>query len=106
MLLFWKKRTPPASAYASVPTERPERYGKQLVNHLGRRGGGEWSTENGSGWVRLGDGRATVTAADGHLELTVTAPGRRLPGLEKVVGSHLERFGERDSLRVEWTRAC
>jgi uncharacterized protein len=87
-----------------VPTDRPERYGKQLVNHLGRHGGGEWSGEDGSGWIALGDGRATVTAAGGCLELVITAPSRQLPKLQEVVGSHLERFGERDALRVVWNR--
>lgn len=54
--------------------------------------------------VPTGGGRATVTADDGRLELAITAPGKQLPGLEQVVGSHLERFGERDALRVDWCR--
>jgi hypothetical protein len=102
-VLFWKKDAV-GSTRATVTTERPERYGKQLVNHLGRRSGGEWSAEDGSGWITLGAGRATVTATAGGLELAITAPGKQLAGLEKVVGSHLERFGERDALRVEWHR--
>lgn len=104
-MLFWKRSGQIRSTHAAVPTDRPERYGKQLVTHLGRRSGGEWSAQDGSGWIKLGDGRASVTAADGRLELTITAPGKQLPGLEKVVGSHLERFGERDGLRVAWNRA-
>lgn len=104
MPLFWKRSAPSASTRASVPTDRPERYGKQLVAHLGRRSGGEWSAEKGCGWITLGGGRATVTADDGRLELAITAPGKQLPGLEQVVGSHLERFGERDALRVDWCR--
>jgi uncharacterized protein len=102
---FWKKTDRTGSAHAGVPTDRPERYGKQLVSHLGRHSGGEWSAEDGSGWIALGKGRATVTAAEGMLELTITAPYKQLANLEKVVGSHLERFGERDALRVAWNRA-
>lgn len=101
---FWK-RAKTGSTHASVSTDRPERYGKQLVTHMGRRFGGEWSPEKGTGWIKLGaDGRATVTAADGSLELDVTGPVGQLPQLEQVVSSHLERFGDRDELRVAWTR--
>ena len=103
---FWRKTVKQGSTHASVPTDRPERYGKQLVNHMGRRYGGEWSAEQGAGWIKLGaDGRASVTAADGSLELDITGPVAQLPQLEQVVGSHLERFGDRDELRVAWTRA-
>lgn len=91
-----------ATTQAVVPTERPDRYGKQLVSHLGRRNGGEWSPESRSGWIDLGSGRATVTAREGELELTVTAPSDELPRLQDVVGSHLVRFGERDELTVAW----
>ena len=50
---------PTAHSHAAVATDRPERYGKQLVSHLGRRNGGEWSTEQRSGWIELETGRAS-----------------------------------------------
>jgi len=93
-----------AGSYADVATDRPERYGKQLVSHLGRRNGGEWSAEDRSGWIDLGDGRATVTATDAGLRLELVAAPDQLPRLEEVVGSHLARFGERDGLTIRWTR--
>ncbi|MGV0742087.1 DUF2218 domain-containing protein [Mycolicibacterium sp. XJ870] len=94
-----------AFARATVHTDRPDRYGKQLVSHLGRRNGGEWSPEERAGWIDLGSGRATVTAGDGELDLVVSGPADELPRLQDVVGSHLVRFGERDELTVSWSAA-
>ncbi|MCX2929005.1 DUF2218 domain-containing protein [Mycobacterium sp. CVI_P3] len=87
---------------ATVRTDRTARYGKQLVSHLGRRNGGEWSADAGSGWIDLGAGRATVTAGDGVLDLHLRAPADELARLQDVIASHLTRFGERDELSVEW----
>ncbi|OHU98073.1 DUF2218 domain-containing protein [Mycobacterium talmoniae] len=92
------------STHATVLTDRPDRYGKQLVAHLGRRNGGQWSPETGSGWIDLGRGRATVTARGDRLELDVVAPAEDLPRLEEVVASHLVRFGTHDELTVDWRR--
>ncbi|MGK8506759.1 DUF2218 domain-containing protein [Nocardia asiatica] len=93
-----------ASSRSLVRTERPERYGKQLVAHLGRRNGGEWSAENASGWIDLDTGRATVTARPGELLLRIEAAAEDLPQLEDVLARHLVRFGERDGLSVTWQR--
>jgi hypothetical protein len=94
-----------SEAHAAVATDRPARYGKQLVAHLGRRNGGEWSADAESGWIDLGAGRATVAAGDGLLDLHLSAPADELARLQDVIGSHLVRFGERDELSVEWTKA-
>ena len=50
------------SSRADVSTDRPGRYAKQLVSHLGRRNGGEWSDENGTGWIQLRTGRAFLAS--------------------------------------------
>ncbi|WP_220488119.1 DUF2218 domain-containing protein [Tessaracoccus sp. MC1756] len=94
------------SSVASVTTERPARYGKQLVGHLGRRAGGEWSAETESGWVQLGDlGRAELTAETDTLVLQVFGPdAEAIERLEQVVGRHLVRFGTKDKLAVAWVR--
>lgn len=92
------------STNAVVRTDRPERYGKQLVTHLSRRHGGQWSAESGSGWIELGSGRASVTAGEGELLLHITAPPDELEQLEDVLARHLVRFGERDRLVVTWKR--
>lgn len=98
--------TAPATADAVVATERPERYGKQLVSHLGRRNGGEWSADTGSGWINLGTGRAAVTAGDSALLLHIDGTNDEIARLEEVVGGHLVRFGERDELTVTWHRSA
>lgn len=88
---------------ALVPTDRPARYGKQLVAHLGRRAGGEWDEQAERGWIEFAAGRAEVEAtADG---LRMTVDGDDLDQLEDVVGRHLVRFGTRDELHVRWVRA-
>lgn len=95
----------PLATHADVVTDRPERYGKQLVSHLGRRHGGEWEARKGSGWIDLATGRASVTVADGALLLRITADtDDELSRLEDVVERHLVRFGERDELSVTWQR--
>lgn len=94
---------------ASVPTDRPGRYGKQLAAHLGRRHGGEWDDEAGTGWVQLAEARLELTALDGSLDLAIDPPegadGETLDRLEDVVGRHLVRFATRDTLDVRWRRA-
>ncbi|WP_236567439.1 DUF2218 domain-containing protein [Nocardia sp. CY41] len=93
-----------ASSHSVVRTERPARYGKQLVSHLGRRNGGEWSAQAASGWIDLDLGRATVSAREGELHLRIEAAAEDLPRLEDVLARHLVRFGERDQLSVTWQR--
>ncbi len=91
-----------ATSSAHVVTDRPGRYGKQLVAHLTRKASGEWDDAAGSGWLQLGAGRASLRAVEGILELRVD--GADLDQLEGVVGRHLVRFGARDELVVTWTR--
>lgn len=90
---------------AVVTTDRPARYGKQLVNHLGRKQGGEWDDTASTGWVALVDGRLEASVGEGGLVLSLTAPEPDLERLEHVVGRHLVRFGARDDLVCAWTRA-
>jgi len=94
----------PGQSTALVITGRPARYGKQLVAHLSRRNGGEWSDADHRGWIELGDGRAEVEATSDGLALTIHTEDGDLSRLEDVVGRHLARFGARDELRVQWSR--
>jgi uncharacterized protein len=89
---------------ALVRTDRPARYGKQLVAHLGRRNGGEWADDHQRGWIAFAGGRAEVSCAPDGLLLRVEADAEQLAMLEDVVGRHLVRFGGRDQLHVRWTR--
>jgi hypothetical protein len=93
-----------AASRATVHTDRPDRYAKQLVSHLGRHHGGEWSADTRSGWIDLSSGRATVTAEDGVLHVRIVGATDDLARLEDVVARHLVRFGERDDLTVNWER--
>jgi hypothetical protein len=104
---------PPTSS-ATVITDRPGRYGKQLASHLGRRVSSSWDDDAGIGEVTLPFGRAELTAQDGALHLFVQGSpdaepelqgGAGLDRLEDVVGRHLVRFGTKDELVVQWQRS-
>ncbi len=88
---------------ASVPTQRPTRYGKQLVSHMGRKIIGSWDGErghldfNGGGDVRL-------SCQGNSLTLELSCPEEDIDRLEQVVGSHLARFGSKDAMKVAWER--
>ena len=99
-----KETVMPGQSTALVTTDRPARYGKQLVAHLSRRNGGQWSDTDHRGWIELGDGRAEVEATSDGLALTIHTEDGDLSRLEDVVGRHLARFGARDELRVQWSR--
>ena len=95
--------TAPLTARADVATATPERYAKQLAAHLGRRS--EVRVEADGTRVVLAVGDCLLRSHEGHLELLATAPGpEELERVESVVGSHLERFGQRNELRVVWQR--
>ena len=90
---------------ASVTTDRPTRYAKQLTSHLGRKVATEWDADAEQGWVDFGSGRATLAAGDGVLLIALVAddPDAR-DRLEDVVGRHLVRFGAKDELECAWSR--
>ncbi len=91
------------TARADVLTEAPARYAKQLVAHLGRRL--TWTIEGGTSTTRIGAATGAVVVGDGVLTLLVRAPDEEaLERAEHVLGSHLERFGQRHELTVTWTR--
>jgi hypothetical protein len=93
----------PLTATASVATTTPERYAKQLASHLGRRS--EIREEADGIRIVLSVGSCLVRAAGDALELTATAAGSdELDVVTQVVGSHLERFGQRNELQVAWQR--
>lgn len=96
---------PLSHSEARVSTDRPARYGKQLVAHMGRRNGGEWLTDPDRGSIVLANGRADLTCAPDALVLRVEGEDDALDQLEDVVGRHLVRFGTRDELVVSWIRA-
>jgi hypothetical protein len=90
---------------AVVTIERADRFGKQLVSHLGRRTGGEWSADSRSGWIDLQDKRVTVTADDAGLRLSLESANEDLDRLEDIVGRHLVRFAADLKPVVSWVRS-
>jgi hypothetical protein len=95
--------TAPLTARADVATATPERYAKQLASHLGRRS--EIREEADGIRIVLAVGDCLLRSHEGRLELLATAPGpEELERVESVVGSHLERFGQRNELQVVWQR--
>jgi hypothetical protein len=53
----------------------------------------------------LAGGDCLLRPDGGTLHLEAAAPGEpELDRVTHVVGSHLERFGQRNELRVEWHR--
>jgi uncharacterized protein len=92
------------TATAVVFTEAPARYAKQLASHLGRRA--EVREETDGTRIVLGDASCLLQSRPGSLELSATADNSEaLERVMDVVGRHLERFGQRNELHVDWTRS-
>jgi hypothetical protein len=89
------------SSEARVSTERPDRYGSQLVKHFSNKIEASWA--DGAGNITFGMGTASLHAGEGILRMRVNAADEEaLTRMQEVVGSHLVRFGQRDELVVEW----
>ena len=89
------------TARADVATDAPARYAKQLLSHLGRRL--TWVTEGNTSTAEIGPATGTVVVGEGVLTLRAEAPdAESLARAQHVLGSHLERFGQRNELAVSW----
>jgi hypothetical protein len=99
--------TPDEVSTGTMPTDRPSRYGKQIVSHLGRRALGVWSDETNTGAVTFDNGVAVAEFAceEDALTIALRSNAELIPRFESVVGDHLVRFGVRDELIVSWTRS-
>ena len=88
---------------AEVPTAKPVPYTRQLCKHFGHNT--DAACDEDSGHIQFEFGRCELLARDGVLELVVSAADEEAPErMERVIGSHLERFGKRDELSVDWQR--
>jgi len=91
------------TATAVVKTLTPQRYAKQLASHLGRRS--EVVEEATGTRLKLAGGECLLRPQGETLELLASAPSvAELDLVTQVVGSHLERFGKRNEMHVEWQR--
>ncbi|WP_310723491.1 DUF2218 domain-containing protein [Streptomyces sp. N2A] len=88
---------------ALVTTDRPARYLKQLVSHLGHKATTRLSG-NSRGTVSLDAGTCVLTADAEGLRLIVTASDTEgLTRVQDVVARHLVRFATQETLNVDWT---
>ena len=98
------------TARSRVATDRPARYAKQLVSHMGNKlpveeiEGGHRLTFNRDG-VFSGYGDVLVQDGVPQVIMVVHAPSAEsCTRVSDVLARHLERFGERDELKVEFWR--
>ena len=89
---------------ADVTTSTPARYAKQLVAHLGRKL--EFTTDGAISTAAIGAATAQIVVGTGVLTLIATGTDEEaVARAEHVLGSHLERFGQRNELTVTWARS-
>jgi uncharacterized protein len=89
------------SSTADVTAAKPVAYMRQLCKHFGHKCDASFGDTTGE--INFDFGRCELVAADDVLELRVIAEQpESLERLERVIGSHLERFGRRDGLSVSW----
>jgi uncharacterized protein len=94
---------PELESISRVATTKPVPYMRQLCKHFGHNNEAEYGNSEGS--IRFPYGRCALKSADVELILTVSAgDSEALERMERVIGSHLERFGSRDGLEVRWQR--
>jgi hypothetical protein len=92
-----------ATSTAIVMTDAAARYAKQLASHLGRRSPAE---ELDDGRIRLtfGAGEGLLEPREDCLVLHASAEDDEgLARVQDVLGRHLERFGQRRELVVNWS---
>ena len=96
---------PLITSRAEVVTDDPARYAKQLVAHLGRKL--DFTTAGETSTTTIGEATGQIVVRAGLLTLIATGRGEEtVARAEHVLGSHLERFGQRHGLTVTWTRAA
>jgi hypothetical protein len=89
------------TAQADVATGKPVPYMRQLCKHFGHKVDAAFDED--SGYIQFEFGRCELRAGDGTLHLAVSADtDENRERLRNVIGSHLERFGQRDELSVTW----
>lgn len=88
---------------ADVATDAPARYAKQLGSHLGRRL--TVVNEDSATRILFDGGECRLVCGDNALHMYASGSSEEvLDRIEDVVGRHLERFGARAGLVVNWVR--
>lgn len=88
-------------SHSEVLTDKSAAYMRQLCKHFGHKTDASFGED--TGYIQFEFGRCELHAVDGTLRLKVSAPDdEQHERMERVIGSHLERFGKRDGLSVTW----
>jgi hypothetical protein len=91
------------TSQADVRTDVPARYAKQLGSHLGHKLPVQVAGDTTR--IIFPSGDCLLVPGDGVLQMRATAPSEEaLTRIEEVVGRHLEKFGARAGLVVNWVR--
>lgn len=89
------------TSHAEVATDKPVAYMRQLCKHFGHKVDASFGDD--SGYIQFEFGRCELRTASQTLTLDVSAADAEgHERMERVIGSHLERFGRRDNLGVAW----
>lgn len=90
---------------ADVATGAPARYAKQLVAHLGRKLVFTGDAVTTPATAVIGAATAGIVVGEGVLTLEAAGDDEEsVARAEHVLGSHLERFAQREALTVRWVR--
>src|ERR671916_3109977 len=90
---------------ADVATGAPARYAKQLISHLGRKVPFTGDATTAPATAVIGAATAGIVVGDGVLTLEAAGHDEEsVARAEHVLGSHLERFAQREALAVQWVR--
>ena len=90
---------------ADVATGAPARYAKQLVAHLGRKLVFTGDAVTTPATAVIGAATAGIIVGEGVLTLEAAGDDEEsVARAEHVLGSHLERFAQREALTVRWVR--
>jgi hypothetical protein len=91
------------TATATVATERPARYIKQLVSHMGRKVGGSVGDDGVGVFTTVSGAVVTLTPEQGALVLRVDADDPQVvTAATESVARHLTRFATQEELQVSW----
>ncbi len=98
---------PTIGSRADVATATPARYAKQLVAHLGRKLSFTGDGTTTPATAVIGTATAGVVVGDGVVTLLANGDDEQsVARVEHVLGSHLERFAQREGLTVRWVRTA
>ncbi len=88
--------------HGTMATDRPERYAKQLAGHWARKGSA--AEEDGATVIRFDTGQVVeLRSESGLLHVAASVPDGGDPDrFAEVVAEHLQRFGHREELVVDW----